>query len=145
MDMGRPETLKMQASTSRPGILWLVLAIFGMPEHSRTMFIEMLGAVAMLPMPGPVQNCPCKIKIQHCPLHPLTESYAGVLLGLLPSSQSKTFATLPARSPAKSILSCTSPVPFPFLPSPPLLSPHAPLIPYSHRLAAMAVWNERQS
>ena len=121
---------------SRPGILCLVIGIFGMPYHSRKMFIAMLGAVAMRCL---VQKCLRKTKIQHCLAVPAPSSHAGVLLGLPPTSQSKTLATSTARSPAKSTLSCPSPVPYPSLPSPPSLSPpYAALVRCSRHLAAKA-------
>ena len=73
------------------------------------------------------------------PTLPAPSSYAGVLIGSLPSSQSKTFPTSPSRSPAKSTLSCPSPVPYPSLPSPPSLSPpYAALVRCSRHLAAKA-------
>jgi hypothetical protein len=53
MDMDCQEILKMQAFTSRPGILWQVTAISGMPLHNRKMFIAIKEAVVMR---GLVQN-----------------------------------------------------------------------------------------
>ena len=110
---------------SRPVIPWLVIAIFGMHNTAEICSLQCWGR-----WPGPE----LPVQATDPTLLPVQSSYAGVLfqVGLLPTSQSKTFATSPARSPAKSILSCPSPVPFPSLPSPPSLS-HC-----CHRLASKA-------
>ena len=83
----------------------------------------------------------CKIKLQHCLLHPLTlVSYlARFYLAVKDIHHIKDICPFAFRSPAKSTLSCPSPVPFPSLPSlPPPSPPNAPLVRCSRSLVAEA-------